>query len=206
VTALLPPSVATLVDPRLLSLFSTFNLMFPSHENLQRIYNSILKTHVAPFPPEILEAVEKITECTLKLYKQVVDQLPRTPVKFHYIFNLRDLSRIYEGLCRSTVDKFPTKESFVRLWRNESERVFADRLITEEDRKLVGEKMIPDLIKANFDDCFEHVMAEPILFGDYMTAQPAEIDYMDPRLYEDCKDFDNVKKKFDKLLSDYNDD
>lgn len=31
VTAMLPPSVATTVDPRFLSLFSTFNLMFPSH-------------------------------------------------------------------------------------------------------------------------------------------------------------------------------
>lgn len=206
VSALLPPSVATMVDPRLLSLYTTFNLMFPSHENLQRIYNSILKTHVAPFPPEITECVEKITECTLKLYKQIVDQLPRTPVKFHYIFNLRDLSRIYEGLTRSTVDKFTTKEQFVRLWRNECTRVFSDRLITEEDRKLVCEKMIPDLIKSSFDDCSEYAMKEPLLFGDYMTAQPAELDYADPRLYEDCKDFEMVKAKFDRLLADYNDD
>lgn len=53
--------------------------------------------------------MDKITESTLKLYKQIVEQLPRTPLKFHYIFNLRDLSRIYEGLTRSTIDKFPTK-------------------------------------------------------------------------------------------------
>lgn len=89
------------------------------------------------FEPEIVECVEKITESTLKLYKQVVDQLPRTPVKFHYIFNLRDLSRIYEGLTRSTIDIFKRKEQFVRLWRNECSRVFSDRLTTEEDRKLV---------------------------------------------------------------------
>ena len=30
VSALLPPSVATMVDPRLLSLYSTYNLQFPS--------------------------------------------------------------------------------------------------------------------------------------------------------------------------------
>ena len=63
--------------------------------------------------------------------------MPRTPVKFHYIFNLRDLSRIYEGLCRSTVDHFNTIETFVRLWRNEALRVFSDRLTTKEDRDLV---------------------------------------------------------------------
>ncbi len=50
VSALLPPSVATMVDPRLLSLFTTFNLVFPSQENLQRIYNSILGNHLKKFP------------------------------------------------------------------------------------------------------------------------------------------------------------
>jgi len=30
VSALLPPSVATMIDPRLLTLFTTYNLIFPS--------------------------------------------------------------------------------------------------------------------------------------------------------------------------------
>jgi dynein heavy chain len=65
----------------------------------------------------------------MSLYYTIVEKLPRTPVKFHYEFNLRDLSRIYEGLLQSTVDKFDTKEKFIRLWRNESSRVFTDKLI-----------------------------------------------------------------------------
>jgi hypothetical protein len=35
------------------------------------------------------------------------------------VFNLRDLSRVYEGLLLSTPDKFKSGESFLRLWRNE---------------------------------------------------------------------------------------
>ena len=66
----------------------------------------------------------------MTLYFAVVEKLPRTPVKFHYIFNLRDLSRVYEGLLQATVDKFDTKEKFIRLWRNEAMRVFADRLVS----------------------------------------------------------------------------
>lgn len=107
-----------MVDPRLLSLYTTYNLIFPSQENLQRIYNSILSNHLKKFPSDIQEVTNKITDGTLKLYKQIVELLPRTPVKFHYIFNLRDLSRIYEGLTRSTIDMFTTKESIIRLWRN----------------------------------------------------------------------------------------
>lgn len=127
-----------MVDPRLLSLFTTFNLVFPSQENLQRIYNSVLGNHLKKFSTEIQDLTSKITDMTLKLYRQIVELLPRTPVKFHYIFNLRDLSRVYEGLTRSTIDKFATKDSIVRLWRNEALRVFNDRLINEEDRVVVG--------------------------------------------------------------------
>ena len=150
VSALLPPSVATSVDPRLLSLYTTFNLIFPSQDNLQRIYNSILLSHLKKFPAEIQELTTKLTDSTLKLYRQIVEQLPRTPVKFHYIFNLRDLSRVYEGMLRSTIDKFSTKQSIIRLWRNECTRVFADRLITEEDRLVVSEKLLGSLVKSSF--------------------------------------------------------
>ena len=73
--------------------------------------------------------------------------MPRTPTKFHYTFNLRDISRIYEGLYLSTIDKISTKGMFVRLWRNESLRVFADRLIDNTDRGLVADEMMPSLIK-----------------------------------------------------------
>jgi dynein heavy chain, axonemal len=189
VSALLPPSVATMVDPRLLSLFTTYNLIFPSQENLQRIYNTILSNHIKKFPAEMQEATTKITECTLKLYRQIVELLPRTPVKFHYIFNLRDLSRIYEGLTRSTIDKFTTKEALIRLWRNECTRVFGDRLINEEDRNIVAEKLMGAVVKGAFEDQHEYVMKNPLLFGDFLTANPTDETFVDPRLYEDCGDF-----------------
>lgn len=136
VGAMLPPSGDVKdIDPRFLSLYSIFALIPPNQENLERIYKSILEAHVKQFQIMEIEAqVSKITQGTLKLYQAIMSELSRTPIKFHYVFNLRDLSRIYEGLCRSTVDKFDTKEKFVRLWRNECERVFKDRLITESDR------------------------------------------------------------------------
>lgn len=77
---------------------------------------------------------------TLKLYNQITEALPRTPVKFHYIFNLRDLSRVYQGMLRSIKDKFSTVESLIRLWRHEVNSVFVDKLITQEDRDLVSQK------------------------------------------------------------------
>lgn len=59
-----------------------------------------------------------------------VDNLPRTPIKHHYIFNLRDMSRIFQGLCRSSIDKYKEKVDFVKLWKNECTRTFIDKLCT----------------------------------------------------------------------------
>lgn len=62
------------VDPRFLSLFSIFTLIFPSLENLERIYNSILKAHVVSFDnPDITEMVSRIGSGTLKLYNQICE-------------------------------------------------------------------------------------------------------------------------------------
>lgn len=64
-------------------------------------------------------------------------ELPPTPSKFHYIFNLRDLSRIYSGLCLTTPDMFDKTDQFIRVWRNECMRVIFDRLISDTDKEIV---------------------------------------------------------------------
>jgi len=89
-----------------MTLFTVFNMTFPSKESTEKIYTSILESHVSEFHEDIKAVVPKITQATMSLYFNIIEKLPRTPVKFHYIFNLRDLSKIYEGLLQSTIDKF----------------------------------------------------------------------------------------------------
>ena len=126
------------VDPRFISLFSVFNVTFPSQESLTKIYSSILNGHLEPFKKEVKELTSKITSCTLELYHKIIQNLPPTPSKFHYIFNLRDLSRVTQGLCLSTPDRFDNPGQFVRLWKNECLRVFYDRLTSAGDKKIVN--------------------------------------------------------------------
>ena len=72
------------------------------------------------------------------------------PSKFHYIFNLRDLSRVFEGMSQSCADSIASEIAFVRLWRNEVLRVFHDRLVDANDRSLVKQK-IGSLVIDYFD-------------------------------------------------------
>ena len=50
------------VDPRFLSLFSVFNMTFPSEESLIHIYESILLGHTIPFTDEVKGCVKAITK------------------------------------------------------------------------------------------------------------------------------------------------
>uniref|UniRef100_H9GM01 Dynein axonemal heavy chain 10 n=1 Tax=Anolis carolinensis TaxID=28377 RepID=H9GM01_ANOCA len=187
------------VDPRFISLFSVFNVPFPSEVSLHLIYASILKGHTEGFHESVAAIADRMTTCTLALYQMIVRDLPPTPSKFHYIFNLRDLSRVYNGLVQTTPERFQTVGQMVRVWRNECLRVFHDRLINEMDKALV-QGHIQALIEDDFKDEVEHAMRDPILFGDFRMA----LNEGEPRVYEDIQDYDAAKALFEEILEEYN--
>ena len=151
IAAMAPPGGGrNAVDPRFLSLFSVVSVTFPSEDALHHIYRSMLTAHFEHFNQEVRECTHKLTQLTLRLYKDLCAQLPPTPNKFHYVFNLRDLSRVMQGVMLSTPERFNSVDSIVRLWRNECMRVFHDRLITETDRVLVRDKLLDSYIKEQF--------------------------------------------------------
>ncbi|ORZ35435.1 dynein heavy chain and region D6 of dynein motor-domain-containing protein [Catenaria anguillulae PL171] len=192
------------IDPRFAALFNVFNIAFPPTASLASIYSSILNGHLQPiFAKEVQSLVEPLTQMTLKLYKYVVDTLLPTPSKFHYIFNLRDISRVYEGLLQSTPQHYTTGKQFFRLWRNECLRVFHDRLTNEDDKKLVI-RQLNDLIRAQFpnDAEEEYVTRSPCLFGDYRHAMHEGEG--NTRLYEDLLDYQAIRPLFQEILEEYN--
>lgn len=99
---------------------------------------------------DIQELAKPITTATMELYERIVRDLPPTPSKFHYIFNLRDLSRIYHGLSLLIPDRYESPSSVVRVWRNECLRVFFDRLTNEKDKDLVKDH-ISELVQEHFN-------------------------------------------------------
>ncbi|KAJ1332384.1 hypothetical protein BSLG_008688 [Batrachochytrium salamandrivorans] len=162
------------IDPRFASLFAIINITFPNDFSLFQIYSSIIEGHTAIFSEDVQRAVSKLTPMTLKLYADISKTLMPTPSKFHYIFNLRDISRIYEGILMAAPDYFDHGKQFSRLWRNEAMRVFYDRLVTDSDREFVS-KLINTLVLDNFEADEEYITKDPVLFGDFRHALQEDV-------------------------------
>jgi len=51
-----------------MSLFTIFNVTFPTEDNLKQIYKSILEKTLIDFEESMAEAIPKITDATLQLH------------------------------------------------------------------------------------------------------------------------------------------
>ncbi|ESN96268.1 hypothetical protein HELRODRAFT_67881 [Helobdella robusta] len=183
------------VDPRFISLFSFAYMVFPTEDSIFKIYSSILSGYTTGFASEIRDSVEIVTHASMNLFTGVLKDLPPTPSKFHYIFSLRDLSRIYSGLSLMTAGNFKTRNDLFRVWRHECLRVFSDRLTNEVDQEIVVQK-IRNLLEINASAYIDMLLADPIIYGDYINVENDDF----PRSYKELESYESLKNLYNEII------
>ena len=153
-----------------------------------------------------------LVSSTIDLYQTVQRELLPTPMKSHYTFNLRDVSKVFQGICSTTAVSVEDAGTLTRLWVHESLRVFADRLTDDEDRNWFF-NLIKTLTEKHFKDKFAKVFArldankngdvDPgelrrLMFGDFMVPGA------DPKIYAEIIEYEKLYTVVSDYLGDFN--
>nr|XP_057923809.1 dynein axonemal heavy chain 2 isoform X2 [Doryrhamphus excisus] len=191
-----PGGGRTHISGRLQSRFNLINMTFPHDSQIRRIFSTMINQKLQGFKEDLKPFGGFLTQATLELYYAVTARFLPTPAKTHYLFNLRDISKVFQGLLRAHPEFHDSKHNMVRLWIHECFRVFSDRLIDQTDIEafvtLLAEKM-----GSLFDLVFHNICPDkqPPVFGDFLSESA---------VYEDLLDMKNLKKFMETQLEEYN--
>ena len=141
-----------------------------------------------------------ILAATTDIYRKAIQKFLPIPSKSHYLFNLRDYSRVIGGIMLVPPNCLKEPDKLIKLWIHEACRVFHDRLVDPEDRL--------ELLNMLKFSCYEH-LRQPInkilanllsegeenvtyphlsdlLFGNYMEPDA------DPKVYDEVSDLEDL--------------
>ena len=204
------------ITPRMQRHMNVVAFAFFDDATMKSIYGSILKWffRVGDFGSDLSMLDGKLVEATLSIYKQIQIDMKPTPAKSHYTFNLRDFSKIIQGVCLANKLQINTPDQLMRLWAHETTRVLGDRLINDDDRMWMLETVKETTkisLAANFDLLFSHLdksgngKIESLdefranIFGDIFTAFGVP-----DRPYEEIMDKEKLIKAAEEALNRYN--
>lgn len=79
-----------------------FNMILPL--DITPIYAPIINFVFSPkgFNEDTLRVIANLTKATIELWNKVKGTMLPTPAKFHYVFNMRELSRIFKGILSTS--------------------------------------------------------------------------------------------------------
>uniref|UniRef100_A0A8B9IM28 Dynein axonemal heavy chain 5 n=1 Tax=Anser cygnoides TaxID=8845 RepID=A0A8B9IM28_ANSCY len=196
------------IPQRLKRQFSVFNCTLPSNSSIDKIFGVIGEGHYCSergFSEDVKETVAKLVPLTRRLWQITKLKMLPTPAKFHYIFNLRDLSRIWQGMLNTT------SEVLIKLWKHECKCVIADRFTTSEDVKWFN-TVVVKLIEEEFEE--KKALLNPEIdafFVDFLREGPErtgekleEVNLDIPKIYEPIYCFHQLRNCLNKFLQTYN--
>lgn len=173
------------VTPRFTSRFTILSLPAPSDAVLTRIFSEILNKFLSGgFVDPVVAMSDNIVRASVVFYRKIKVELLPTPSRSHYTFNLRDITRVFNGITMSNINSLSDPKSFVKLWFHENLRVFGDRLVDKKDRDLLQSSMY-EVAKSQLhvkDEISSFFGEEPLIWTDLLKgygADPAQRSYQE---------------------------
>ncbi|XP_052714224.1 dynein axonemal heavy chain 5-like isoform X2 [Crassostrea angulata] len=201
------------IPQRLKRQFVIINCTLPSNPSIDKIFSCIGCGHYITdrgFAKDVIDMTAKLVPITRRLWQLTKIKMLPTPAKFHYIFNLRDLSRIWQGMINTECSVIKSEKELLWLWKHECSRVIADRFTTAEDGHWF-EKTLLRVIGDELGEDFLEIVKPTYYFGDFMRDapeatgdEPEDTDFDMPKIYEPIPSFEVLEERLQMFLQQYN--
>ena len=203
--------------------FFSFNMVLPSVQSVDNIYGEMTRVFFVAktFGDEIVRCSAKLTGATIDLWERVKKRFLPTPSQFHYLFNMRELSRVFQGVfecikVRQGVDVILKAQRvggmagdtfLVGLWKHECMRVFEDKLTTQENKDEFKTMLEAVTLKSFGQDTVDK-LANDLYFADFQREdvynEEGELIEPAPKVYEAIKSINDIKKIVHRFLDEFN--
>merc|ERR1719160_2082548 len=202
------------IPPRLKSKFLCVNMVPPLQSSVEMIYGSILKasfTAKRGAKQDVIARCQSLVPATIDIWDKVKRSLLPTPARFHYIFTMRELARVFQGIQTTPMDSVPNETLLIQLWRHEATRVFADKLARIVDKDFV-DKQVQEFCTQHFgEDMAEKTslkVAGEVWFADFQRDSEEDPetgeDIGAPQIYEVVPSLDSVRARAYEYLDKFN--
>ncbi|XP_071340329.1 dynein axonemal heavy chain 5 isoform X1 [Trachinotus anak] len=201
------------IPQRLKRQFSIFNCTLPSNSSIDKIFGTMAQGYFCPergFPAVVCDLAAALVPTTRRVWQAVKAKMLPSPAKFHYIFNLRDLSRIWQGILTVKSDVCQSSELLSALFHHECSRVVADRFVDSSDRQtfscIMEQITVEDHGRAmtehvQWDSCFVDFLRDaPEATGD----EPEDTELEAPKVYEPIPSLEALAERLSVFQQQYN--
>ena len=193
------------IPQRLKRQFSVFNCTLPSDTSLDRIFSCLAEGHFCEernFVDKIRDLAKALVPATRVLWQRVKSKMLPTPAKFHYVFDLRDISRIWQGLLRAESEVISTSSKLIALWWHEVTRVIADRFIDFDEKKWMMNTLNEIAKELGGDDAASNLCTSEPFFVDFLRDppeatgdEPDDFVFEAPKIYEPVENLEQLAKR-----------
>ena len=187
------------ITPRMQRHFVTLAVQMPSKEVVRSVFAQIIEGHLSSFDTDVSKYASKLTDASIELHALVANTFLPSAVKFHYQWNLRELSNVTQGLCRALPEFFTNPLTLCRLWIHECERVFGDRMVHQADITKFDEMRLGVTKKYFADENQEEMEARPISYNAFM-----KFDSNDEGAFCECPTYEILNKTLVGKLAEHN--
>merc|ERR1719269_130460 len=188
---------------RLQVRFTVETTFTASSDVVSQIYSQILGAHLQQFDASVQKVCDMMVGATTEVLTSILNTPTFLPsaLKFHYQFNLKDTSNIFQGLCNSNpgLYKGGGVAKFARLWLHECERVFSDRLISASDETAMR-GLFENAAKKHIQGVSpEELFVDGNIFTSFMSVIAGS-----DKMYMPIPDMAKLKKSLEEKLAEYN--